>query len=171
MTLKPADVVAFVKKHVPHAHHQSPVPEPLTVMVVDDEEPVRRHVARVFAEVGIVPVLAADGPEALAKLPALGGRLFLVTDLKMPGMGGEDLARLFREQRPELKVLYLTGFADRLFTERGILSDNEAFLEKPFSPNGLLEAVALLVTGHPSVEALKQAAAVAPPTPPPATTK
>ncbi|PYQ82254.1 MAG: hypothetical protein DMG03_18110, partial [Acidobacteria bacterium] len=52
-----------------------------------------------------------------------------------------------RQREPDLKVLYLTGFADQLFTERGALWRDEAFLEKPCTVNGLLEAVSMILSG------------------------
>jgi two-component system, cell cycle sensor histidine kinase and response regulator CckA len=72
----------------------------------------------------------------------------LVTDLMMPGMSGDELARRLRQREPRLKVLYLTGFSDHLFKEKSTLWADEAFLEKPCSVNGLLEAVSLLLSGR-----------------------
>ncbi len=67
----------------------------------------------------------------------------------MPDLKGDEVARRFRQARPELKVLYLSGFVDALFAERSVLWEDEAFLDKPFSIKGLLEAVSLLTSGHP----------------------
>ena len=72
----------------------------------------------------------------------------LVTDLRMPGMGGDELARQVRQRQPELKVLYLTGFSDQLFRDKGAMWEGEAFLEKPVTATGLLEAVSLLLYGR-----------------------
>jgi FixJ family two-component response regulator len=72
----------------------------------------------------------------------------LVTDLVMPDMDGDELARRLCQRLPDLKVLYLTGFSDRLFAERHTLRSNEAFVEKPVTATGLLEAVSLLLFGH-----------------------
>jgi FixJ family two-component response regulator len=62
-------------------------------------------------------------------------------------MTGAELARLLRQGQPRLKVLYLTGYADQLFTEKVTLWEDEAFLEKPCSAAALLQAVSLAVTG------------------------
>ena len=72
----------------------------------------------------------------------------LITDLRMPGMEGDELARLVRQQDPNVKVLYLTSHADRLFEAKAQLWAEEAYLDKPFSRDGLREAVALLVFGR-----------------------
>jgi len=72
----------------------------------------------------------------------------LVTDMMMPQMTGDELARRLRLAHPSLKILYLTGFSDRLFKDKVTLWADEAFLDKPCSVRGLLEAVSLLVFGR-----------------------
>lgn len=117
------------------------------VLVVDDEEPVRKFVERVLREAGYVTTLASDGPEALEIVKNGTAIDVLVTDLMMPKMTGDELARRLRQDEPTLKVLYLTGFSDRLFKEKSTLWQDEAFLEKPCSVKGLLQAVSLLYSG------------------------
>src|SRR5688572_25125341 len=119
----------------------------LRILVVDDEEQVRKFVDRVLREGGHETALAADGREALAIREGLGPIDLLLTDVNMPQMLGDELARRMREKEPALKVLYLTGFSDQLFKEKVTLWAGEAYLDKPCSVKGLLEAVALLVTG------------------------
>src|SRR5262245_35630203 len=121
---------------------------PTRVLVVDDEEPVRRFVETVLAEAGYITTVANDGTDAVsvaAKQPPFD---ILVTDLVMPQMSGDELARRLRLNDPSLKVLYLTGFSDRLFKEKSTLWQDEAFLEKPCSVKGLLQAVSLLASGR-----------------------
>ena len=119
----------------------------ITVLVVDDEESVRKFVDRVLRNAGYDTATAADGPEAidvaLRVAPAI-----LVTDVMMPQMSGDELARRLRQQQPSLKVLYLTGFADNLFKERVTLWQDEAYLDKPCSIKSLLQAVSLLLFGQ-----------------------
>ena len=117
-------------------------------LIVDDEEAVRRFVDRALREGGYETTAASDGPEAIDV--ASSGQSFdiLVTDVMMPKMTGDELARRLRQCEPDLKVLYLTGFSDRLFKEKGTLWKDEAFLDKPCSVKGLLEAVSLLLFGH-----------------------
>ncbi|PYP34630.1 MAG: hypothetical protein DMD48_15505 [Gemmatimonadetes bacterium] len=71
----------------------------------------------------------------------------LLTDVAMPKMTGAELARRLRLNDPDLKVLYLTGCSDQLFEEKATLWHQEAFLEKPCTAAGLLQAVSLAVTG------------------------
>jgi len=125
-----------------------PGPDALRIMVVDDEESIRRYAERVLRAAGYKPVLAADGPEALRLAASIGGVDALVTDLMMPEMDGAELARRLRQEMPDLKVLYLTGYCDRLFQEKSALWAQEAFLEKPCSIKGLEQALSLLVYGQ-----------------------
>jgi CheY-like chemotaxis protein len=121
---------------------------PINVLVVDDEEPVRRFVGRVLSEAGYKITLASDGPDAIRVAAEHGPFEILVTDLMMPEMTGDELGRRLRSNEPRLKVLYLTGFSDRLFKEKATLWEDEAYLDKPCSVKGLQQAVSLLVYGR-----------------------
>ena len=121
---------------------------PLTVLVVDDEDLVRKFVERVLRDAGYQTATAADGPEALEVAAKLESFDVLVTDVMMPQMTGDELARRVRVAAPHIKVLYLTGFSDRLFKEKVTLWADEAFLDKPCSVTGLRQAVSLLLFGR-----------------------
>lgn len=71
-----------------------------------------------------------------------------MVDVARPQMRGDELGRQLREQDPDLKVLYFTGFSDRPFKSRQSLQKYDAFSEKPVTVRGLLEAVSLLLFGH-----------------------
>src|SRR5439155_12754853 len=111
------------RDRVPRAVTDAPRPA-LRILVVDDEEPVRRLVDRMLSDAGYRPVIASDGPEAI-DLAATQTFDLLVTDLMMPQMNGDELARRLRQKEPSLKVLYLTGFSDRLFKEKVTLLGDE----------------------------------------------
>ena len=119
-----------------------------TVLVVDDEPGVRALARRILEGGGYTVVEAGDGLEALDLMASRARVDFLIADLDMPVMRGEDMARKIRALRPDLRVLYVTAQSERLFKERPELIDGEAFLDKPFTMRGLLEAVALLKTGY-----------------------
>jgi two-component system cell cycle sensor histidine kinase/response regulator CckA len=121
---------------------------PISVLVVDDEEPVRKFVDRVMREAGYSTAQAGDGVEALEVASKTGTVDILVTDVMMPHMLGDELARRLRQSEPGLKVLYLTGYSDRLFKEKVTLWADEAYLDKPCSVKGLLQAVSLLLFGQ-----------------------
>jgi CheY-like chemotaxis protein len=118
---------------------------PYRVLVVDDEEPIRVFVGRVLRRLDCDIATAADGSEAIAIAAAEGPFDLLVTDMLMPGIPGDELARRLRLAHPALKILYLTGYSDRLFEQRNLLWEDEAFLDKPVTIQGLLEAVSLLL--------------------------
>jgi two-component system cell cycle sensor histidine kinase/response regulator CckA len=123
-------------------------PASINVLIVDDEEPVRRFVDRVLREAGYKTALASDGPNAIEVAKGMESLDILVTDVMMPQMTGDELARqLSQTEHRGLKVLYLTGFSDRLFKEKVTLWEDEAFLDKPCGVKGLLQAVSLLVFG------------------------
>ena len=122
--------------------------EPVRVLVVDDEASVRTFAARVLSEAGYAPAVAGTGPEALRMATEQGPFDLFVLDVNMPGMRGDELARRLRQGDRDAKVLYFTGFSDQLFQERPVLWEGEAFVEKPVTPEGLREAVSLILFGH-----------------------
>jgi len=117
------------------------------VLCVDDEAGIRELVRRCLADDRLALTIAGSGSEALALTPDPLLLDLLITDEVMPGMEGHELARRLRSANPNLKVLYLTGYADRLFEAKSQMWTSEAFLDKPFSADGLRQAVALLVAG------------------------
>ena len=114
-----------------------------TVLVVDDEPGIRQLARRILEGQGYTVVEAENGAEALAIVERGDQVDFLMTDLDMPVMRGDDMVTRIRAIRPELNVLYVTAYTDQLFKDRALLWEGEAFLDKPFTPTGLLEAVSL----------------------------
>jgi two-component system cell cycle sensor histidine kinase/response regulator CckA len=119
-----------------------------TVLVVDDEPGVRALARRILEGGGYGVIEAGDGAEAMALMQSTTRVDFLIADLDMPVMRGEEMAKRIRALRPELRVLYVTAHSELLFKERPELIDGEAFLDKPFTMRGLLEAVSLLKVGY-----------------------
>jgi len=120
------------------------------LMVVDDEMPILKLVTRILATDNYDIVSASSGEEAvkIVSSPDHQGIDLLVTDLLMPGINGRELATIVRGKYPKTRVLYVTGFADRLFDHIPELAEGESFIEKPFGTDGLLEATRLLMFGH-----------------------
>ena len=125
----------------------APVRRP-RVLVVDDEEPMRWYLRRVLEDAGYDTVMASDGDEAIALTAGAPPFDLLVTDEMMPRMAGHQLARCMRERYLDLKVLYVTGYRDHVFEAKGSLWADEAFLDKPCTPEGVREAVSLLLFGR-----------------------
>ncbi len=119
-----------------------------TILLVEDEEAVRRLAARVLASRGY-EVLAASGA-------AEAGRLWerdresirvLITDVVMPGRGGRELARQLLEENPDLIVIFISGYTDSPVVDRSVLGRGTAFLQKPFTPEALTHKVRQLLDG------------------------
>ncbi|HWF87153.1 MAG TPA: response regulator [Vicinamibacterales bacterium] len=117
------------------------------VLVVDDEQPIRLAARRILEANGYKVLEAENGARALDLLTDDVAVDLLMADLEMPELTGEEMARRLRAQRHDLKVLYVSGYVDRLLDERPVLWEGEAFLEKPFTFEGLSEAVSLLLFG------------------------
>lgn len=118
------------------------------ILIVDDEPSIVSFVDKAMHIAGYQTLTASSGPAALEVCESNGLPDLLLTDYKMPGMDGDSLAARLRQREPDLKVLYLTGYADQLFAQRGALWRAEAFLEKPCTVRGLLEAVAMMLSGQ-----------------------
>ena len=117
------------------------------VLVVDDEARIREMEMRILQHAGY-RVAEADGGTAALRMFADGVAPDLViADLDMPDLAGEEMVKSIHAARPKQKVLYVTGNIDRLLNVRSLVWEGEAFLDKPFSAKGLLEAVSLLLTG------------------------
>jgi len=115
--------------------------------MAEDESVIRQMARRILENRGYSVIEAADGAEAV-KILADGARIdLLMADLEMPKLAGEEMVRQCRAAQPDLKVLYVSGVVDRLLDQRPVLWEGEAFLNKPFTPNGLVEAVNLLIYG------------------------
>ena len=120
------------------------------LLVVDAEAPVLKLVTRILATDNYEINSASSGDVAAEMVSQWDypGVDLLVTDLMMPGLNGRQLAAVVRKKFPNVRVLYVTGFADTLFKGVAELGEGESFIEKPFGTDGLLEATRLLMFGQ-----------------------
>jgi PAS domain S-box-containing protein len=117
-----------------------------TVLLVEDEKALRRLVQRMLEEEGHTVLAAADGLEAIAIAERHKGPLhLLLTDVVMPGLSGPELARRLHVARPDLEVLYMSGYNDSRLVKRGVEQAKVNLLTKPFTPDELVERVRSLV--------------------------
>ena len=105
-----------------------------TVLIIDDEETVRMLVAEVLGEAGYRVIEAPDGPSGLDILRSDRRIDLLISDVGLPGgMNGRQVADAARETRPELKVLFITGYAENAAVGNGLLAPGMEVMTKPFA--------------------------------------
>ncbi len=110
------------------------------VLLVEDNDMVRAVTRRILTRGGFVVAAAVDATDALQQCELTGFDVDLViTDIEMPGMSGTQLAERIRLVRPGLRILFISGHPEERVLRDGVLQAGAAFLEKPFTPNELLE--------------------------------
>ncbi len=119
------------------------------VLVVDDDEAVRRMVCRTLELGGYRVTPAPDAESALRIVDGQSRRFdLIVTDMHMPGMDGSHMARLLYERDPKAKLLFLSGDDSDDLEELGLLSRDAAFLHKPFRPDMLIAHVRKILSAR-----------------------
>ncbi len=119
-----------------------------TVLVVDDELSVRMLVAEVLADLGYIAVEAADGAAGLRVLQSDARVDLRVTDVGLPGgLNGRQLADAARAARPELRVLFITGYAENSVLSHGQLEPGMHVMTKPFAMEALASRIRELIEG------------------------
>jgi two-component system, cell cycle sensor histidine kinase and response regulator CckA len=119
-----------------------------TVLVVEDQEPVRSVIERTLKQLGYSVLVAADAAEAI-RLADTAPLSLLVTDVRLPGMDGPALASQIAAMHPGTPVLFVSGYASEPMIERGMLDVDAAFLAKPFTAEELGGRVRSLLDGRP----------------------
>ena len=118
-----------------------------TILVIEDEENIRQLVAEVLQEAGYHVICRADGPSGLAALQSNVRVDLLVTDVGLPGgLNGRQVADQARVDRPELKVLFITGYAENAAVGNGLLAPGMSVMTKPFEVAELAHKVRLMTT-------------------------
>lgn len=113
-----------------------------TILLVEDQRAVRELARTVLARRGYSVIEARDPEEAVRLADDHGSEIhLLLTDVVMPGMSGYDLAKRLKAELPDLRVLYMSGYAYDQFPEGGTVKEGLAFLQKPFTPNVLAQRV------------------------------
>jgi len=113
-----------------------------TVLLVEDEESLRKLAQGCLQTCGYTVLEATDGQDALEVANRYRGKIhLLLTDVIMPGISGRDLADQLAQVRPDVKVLYMSGYTHDLVTQRGILASGSELLQKPFAISALLRKV------------------------------
>jgi two-component system cell cycle sensor histidine kinase/response regulator CckA len=124
-------------------------PKGETVLVVEDEEALREVTRRIFTRNGYQVITAASGPEALGIADGHPGEIhLLVTDVVMPHMLGKEVAEKMRLIKPEIEVVFMSGYARPVLASQGRLDPGVALVEKPFSEADLLAVAGQVLNGH-----------------------
>ncbi len=122
-----------------------------TLLLVEDQAEVRRLTQKVLEARGYHVLVAADGEEALGVAQRHAGPIhLLVSDVVMPGMSGREMGLVLAPSRPEMRQLYISGYADDSIVEQGVLAAGLAFLQKPFMPEALARKVREVLDAPPS---------------------
>jgi signal transduction histidine kinase len=113
--------------HAPFAQHGE------TVLIVEDDPAVRVLVSTVLSDLGYAFVEAADADSAVPILDSAQRIDLMISDVGLPGMNGRQLAEIGRQYRPELKVLFITGYAEHAAVRGGFLDPGMQMITKPFT--------------------------------------
>jgi signal transduction histidine kinase/CheY-like chemotaxis protein len=140
-----AEAAIPVAKPVPYRR----APKGETVLLVEDEEALREVTRRIFSRNGYRVITAANGPEALRIADGHPGEIhLLVTDVVMPHMLGKEVAEKMRLIKPEIEVVFMSGYARPVLASQGRLDPGAALVAKPFSEADLLATAGQVLNGH-----------------------
>ena len=121
------------------------------VLLVEDEENIRQPAVEILERRGYKVLSAPDAAQALAVAEKHRGAIhILVTDVVMPGLSGSQLAEQLAQRRPEMRVLYISGYPEDAITHHGVLDPQQNFLQKPFPPGQFLDKVRAVLDGVPA---------------------
>jgi PAS domain S-box-containing protein len=124
------------------------------VLVVEDEEGVRRLVRRMLERNGYDVVTAASGPEAIGLYERTDGISLLLTDVIMPQMSGRDLAEEITLKSPLTPVIYMSGYPGETLANHGVSESDRSYLQKPFTKEQLLDCVRGALDAEPEQQPL-----------------
>ena len=113
-----------------------------TILVVEDSKTLLKITQKMLEKYGYRILTAQNGREALEVFSGHDGPIHLIlTDLVMPKMGGQDLVEKIQSEKPEVKLVYMSGYTDRAISDNGMLHKDVNFIQKPFSSNDLVRKV------------------------------
>jgi len=137
----------------PPAARDAPAPQRAAsghevILLVEDESNIREPAVEVLAGQGYTVLAAGSGEEALELAARQPGPIHLmVTDVIMPGLSGGQLAERLAAGRPEMRVLFISGYPEDDIARHGVLAEGKSFLQKPFAPSHFLRAVRAVLDG------------------------
>ena len=109
-----------------------------TILLVEDEEPLRKLCTEFLEQLGYRMLAASNAKEAIALVEGYSGKIdLLITDVVMPGLPGPELAEALLALRPDLKVIFISGYAEGSLAPNGILKPGTVLVNKPFTIRAL----------------------------------
>jgi len=121
------------------------------ILVVEDQDSVRRITNSILKVYGYDILEAANGDEAMDVAQKHSGEIhLLLTDVVLPGINGRELGERLRMLRPKLKVLFTSGYTSEVIARRGVLDDGLAYIAKPFTPDRLAAKVREVLNEPPT---------------------
>ena len=124
-------------------------PRSATILVVEDSSAIRNMVCGMLSQTGYTCLEASDGAEALQLLEGTRDVELVLTDVVMPNMDGTELARRLATVRPDLRILFMSGYTDDALVQ-SIGRRSPLFLPKPFTASALVEKVNQALTSPPA---------------------
>jgi CheY-like chemotaxis protein len=122
-----------------------------TILLLEDEAAVRDLVRQVLQATGYAVLEAANGEQALRLSHTHRGRIhLLLADVVLPGLSGPEVAEQLSSARPEIQVIYMSGYAQDTIKRYGIPEGQGVFLQKPFTPTALLTSVRIALEASTS---------------------
>ena len=127
-----------------------------TALVVEDEDALREVTRRLLTRQGYTVITAANGAEAITAALSYQGTIdLLITDVIMPQMLGREAAEKIQQTRPDIRVLYMSGYAQPFLASQGRLDPGVTLLDKPFTERELLDKVDAVLAGEPALAPLE----------------
>ncbi|HES60252.1 MAG TPA: response regulator [Caldithrix sp.] len=131
-----------VKPHIDHQKTSGQLIGEETILIVEDENAVLDLMLKVLDQHGYNVLQAFTAEDALTMISTLEEPIdILLTDVVLPGMNGRELAEEILKIKPEIKIIYMSGYTDQVIGNEGILDENTDYIQKPFSPFFLLKKV------------------------------
>jgi PAS domain S-box-containing protein len=128
-----------------------------TILLVEDNAQLRLLAATILKQAGYTVIMSNSAEEAEVLAFRYPGPIhMLLTDVVMPGTSGHEVARRVSVQRPETRVLYMSGYADDTVVNHGVLDAGINFLEKPFTPSSLIQRVRRVLEDEAAISAGRQ---------------